>query len=118
MILNLPSGKRAVIHPIVGDQVLAIPGEPGFSLAWGQESGERHCPSNSSVRFTKAEADATASAGGQLEALGELELAEVVGVELAGLDVQVLAGQEQAAQAELAIALGVDQARRQQNMAS
>src|SRR4051812_2566181 len=45
----------------------------------------------------------------QLHALGQLEFPEVVRVELAGLDVEVLAGQEQAAQAELAIALGVDE---------
>jgi hypothetical protein len=62
MILNLPSGKRAVIHPIVGDQVLAIPGDSEFLLAIAGEPKRLHCPSSSSVRFTKADADATASA--------------------------------------------------------
>src|SRR5215471_10681283 len=41
----------------------------------------------------------------ELQPLGQLELAEQLAVELTGPDVEVLAGQEQAANAELAVAL-------------
>ena len=68
-----------------------------------------YCPSNSSVRLTNAEAAATASAGRELEALGQFELADVIGVELAGPDVKILTGKQQTAKTVLAVAFGVNQ---------
>src|SRR5204863_2613261 len=47
--------------------------------------------------------------GGQLEPLRQLEFLQELGIELAGADIQALAGKQEAAQAELAITLGVDQ---------
>ena len=78
-------------------------GREAWVSAWHRPSAVRpssaYCPSSSSVRLTNAEAAQTASAGAELEPLGQLELAEVVGVELAGLDVEVFAGEQQAAEA-------------------